>query len=172
MYRYVFGYLSRLALRGFRSRPRGRGGCAKDRLPFGECPRRRHGRAEDFDLKKINSKWINKGTPNYQNGTKGKKGNQKGGKSEPRDIQKHHLRNRVEQMMKTERPNIYLWDPFLITIDRNPILKIKKNDHPKTWNLMPKEFQNGANIDAKTHKDSMQKLVTENIIKIINIMFF
>ena len=32
---------------------------------------------------------------------------------------------------------------------------------------MPKGFQNGANIDAKTHQKSMQTLVTKKIRKIL-----
>ena len=44
---------------------------------------------------------------------------------------------------------------------------MKTNDQQKTLNLMPKGFQNGANIDAKTHQKSMPKLVTKKIMGII-----
>ena len=43
-----------------------------------------------------------------------------------------------------------------------------QNDHQQTWNLMPKVSQNGANIDATTHQNSMPKLVTKKIRNIID----
>ena len=55
-------------------------------------------------------------------------------------------------------------EPVLI---KNDSKNHKKNDHPKTWDLMPKGSQNGINNDAKTHQQSMPKLVTEKIMKII-----
>ena len=44
---------------------------------------------------------------------------------------------------------------------------IKKNDHPKTWNLMPKGFQKGTNNYAQTHQKSMPTQVSKKIMKII-----
>ena len=44
---------------------------------------------------------------------------------------------------------------------------INKNDHPKTWNLMPKGFQNGTKNDANTHQKSMPTRVAKKIMKII-----
>ena len=41
----------------------------------------------------------------------------------------------------------------------------QKNAQPKTLNLMPKGSQNGAKIDAQTHRKSMPKLVMEKIRK-------
>ena len=62
------------------------------------------------------------------------------------------------------RKQINCWTPFWSKTDS----KIhQKNDHPKTWNLMPKGFQKGTGIDAKTHRKSMPKLVTKKIRKII-----
>ena len=43
----------------------------------------------------------------------------------------------------------------------------QKNDHPKTWLLMPKGCQNGAEFDATSHQKSMPKLVTKKIMKLI-----
>ena len=43
----------------------------------------------------------------------------------------------------------------------------KKNNQLKTWNCMPKGFQNGAKIDTQTHQKPMPKLVTKRIMKII-----
>ena len=43
----------------------------------------------------------------------------------------------------------------------------QQNDHPKTWNLMPKGSQNGPKINTKSHHKSMPKLVTKNIRKFI-----
>ena len=37
---------------------------------------------------------------------------------------------------------------------------------------MPKGFQTGARIDAKTHQKSMAKLVTEKMMKIIKNFVF
>ena len=43
----------------------------------------------------------------------------------------------------------------------------QNNDHQKTWSLMPKKSQNGAEIDTKTHQKTMPKLVTKKTMKII-----
>ena len=60
------------------------------------------------------------------------------------------------------------WEPVCCQIDKKNTLKEhQKNDHQKTWNLIPKGFQNGAKIDAKTHQKSMPKLVTKKIMEII-----
>jgi hypothetical protein len=42
-----------------------------------------------------------------------------------------------------------------------------KIDREKTWKRKPKRSRNGAEIDAKTHKNSMPELVSEKIKKII-----
>ena len=42
-----------------------------------------------------------------------------------------------------------------------------KNDHQKTWNVIPKGSQNGTKIDTQTQQKSMRKLVTKKIRKII-----
>ena len=49
---------------------------------------------------------------------------------------------------------------------KNTIKKHTKNEHPKTWTLMPKG-QQGNKIDAKTHPKSMPKYVSTNIMNII-----
>ena len=59
-----------------------------------------------------------------------------------------------------------LGDPVKTTIKINS-KNHQKHDHPKTWNLMPKGYQNVTKIDAKTHKKSMPKLVTKRTRTII-----
>ena len=61
---------------------------------------------------------------------------------------------------------------FLVPFWRSFPLKIpskihSKIDSEKTLKIIPKCFQNGAEIDAKTHKKSMTKLVMKKIRKII-----
>ena len=56
---------------------------------------------------------------------------------------------------------------FGVIAIRNDKNEIKENDHPKTWNLKPKDFQIGTKINAQIHQQSMPTLVTEKIMNII-----
>ena len=72
----------------------------------------------------------------------------KGCQSEPRNLQKHDLCNRIEK--GSEKYVIY----------KIPMPKIiKQTIANKLLNSMPKGCQNGANIDDTTHQKTMPKLV-------------
>ena len=63
---------------------------------------------------------------------------------------------------------------FGINFDQQPT-KIQSPNHqnqPKTWNLIPEGYQNGSQINAKSHQKSMPKLVAKKIKKVINIHAF
>ena len=75
------------------------------------------------------------------------------------------LRNKVAKKGRKGETQHLFWEPFLIK--NRSSQNHKKNDHPKTWNLMPKGCQNGTKIDAQTHQNSMPKLVTKKVMKII-----
>jgi len=47
-----------------------------------------------------------------------------------------------------------------------------KVDLEKTWKIKPKGPQNGSEFDAKTHQQSMPKLISKKSRKIMKIMFF
>ena len=47
-----------------------------------------------------------------------------------------------------------------------------KIDREKTWKIKLKGSQNGADIDAKTHKKSMPKLVSKKIMKTMKFHVF
>ena len=62
-------------------------------------------------------------------------------------------------------------DHFRITCTSKMISKLhpkKKHDHQKTWSLMLKRSQNGAEIYAKPNKKTMPKFATKKIKTIIN----
>ena len=94
----------------------------------------------------------------------------KGSQSEPRSLQKHHLRNRSEKVMKKASASHRFGKPFLIKNARIPIqASIKNTIATQHWIL----YQlGGSKVDDKTHKEWMPKLVLENIRKIIIIHFF
>ena len=89
--------------------------------------------------------------------------------SEPMNLQKQHLCNRVEKVSNQLDSRDYPPEPFFIKIYKNNIpKKHEKTNHQQSLKSMPKGCQHGAKIDAKTNYKSMPKLVTKKVMKIIN----
>ena len=63
-------------------------------------------------------------------------------------------------------------EPFLSKSQKVNSKIIPKSDHAQTWNVMPVGAKMVAKLIPKTHQQSMPKLVTENIIKVIKIHVF
>ena len=81
----------------------------------------------------------------------------------------------AKRMRKRRVPYAYRPLTFGAIVDQKSITNwfknsSKKNDHQKTLNWMPKGFQNGPNIDIKSHQKSMPKLVTKRMRKITQIL--
>ena len=87
----------------------------------------------------------------------------KGDQNEPRNLQKRTLRNRFGKIRKNRGSSIYLWEPFLIKIDKIPIQKHAKNNRKTNM-----EFDANGCPNRYTHQKSMPKLVSKKIIQIIN----
>ena len=80
-----------------------------------------------------------------------------GAKREPKLVKELSKTSIAEQVRKTIGFDGILGQEkgafFHQNLSKKKISKIiPKNDHPKTWNLMPKGCKNDAKIDAQTHQ--------------------
>ena len=66
------------------------------------------------------------------------------------------MRKRTEKGETNGNPFGTVLIKILLTTMKNH----QKNDHPKTWNLMPKGSQNVPEIDANSYQKTMPKRVT------------
>ena len=107
----------------------------------------------------------------------------KGCQSEPRELQKHLLRKRIQkgcqgdagapERVPRKRPEHHILAAILVQNPFKMQLKIhSKIKRGKAWKRIPKGFQNGAEIDAKTHLKAMPKLVSKKLRKIMKIHVF
>ena len=74
------------------------------------------------------------------------------------------MRKRIEK--RGYRPRLFV-NIFNKQRSKTDSTNQQKNAHLKSWNLMPKGFQNGTQIDATSHRKSMPKPVTKKIRKSI-----
>ena len=82
----------------------------------------------------------------------------KGSQSEPRNVQKPHLRNRVEKVTKRCGTGADFWKTCCVKINKELYQESIKKRSPKNIDLMPKGCQNGAKFYLETYQKPMPKL--------------
>ena len=94
---------------------------------------------------------------------------QKWAKGPSKDLLRRSSRKSAKKALRVKMK----WEPFGGHFPLKIPSKIHPNiDREKTLKIIPKGFQNGADIDAKTHQKSMPKLVSKKIRKIMKIHVF
>ena len=77
--------------------------------------------------------------------------------NEPRDLQKHTLRDRIEKERKTGKSSKMVWDPFLI--------KIHKTQIQKHQQILKRKHRIACQRGAKIEPDSVLKLINNQCQK-------
>ena len=167
---FVYIYLSRLALRGFRSGPGGRGGCAKEMLPFGEGPPCLSCRCF-ADMGALRISMLKNSIQNRSKRTsKTNKMEPKGNQSEPR-IFKHTTCGTGSKSDEQGSVPRTTWNTFFIEIDQNTNQTNIKKRSPKNLTIeakgvpkwSPNRSPNSSKINIKTGNEPKHESHQKNI---------